>query len=57
MALVLEFAQKPADLKKWEEELIKDFQGVCKVRFDKMETVPGGTIAKDAKKIVDKRTY
>jgi len=57
MALLIEFADKPGDLKKWEEYLVKDFQGACKVRFDTMETVPGGTIAKDAKKIVDKRTY
>jgi len=57
MALVIEFAQKPGDMKKWEEELVKDFQGACKVRFDKMEIVPAGTIAEETKKIVDKRTY
>ena len=57
MALVIEFAQKPGDMKKWEEDLVRDFQGACKVRFDKMEIVPAGTIAEEAKKIVDKRTY
>lgn len=57
MALVIEFAKKPGDLKKWEEDLLKDFQGACKVRFDKMEIAPAGTIAEEAKKIVDKRIY
>jgi phenylacetate-CoA ligase len=57
MVLRIEFTHKPGDMKKWEAELIKDFQGACKVRFDTMETVSAGTIAKDAKKIVDQRTY
>ena len=57
MVLRIEFANKPGDMKKWEAELVKNFQGACKVRFDTVETVPAGTIARDAKKIVDKRTY
>jgi phenylacetate-CoA ligase len=57
MLLQVELASDPKDKEAWLETLKKDFQGVCKVRFDKIEYVKAGTIAKDAKKIVDKRTY
>jgi phenylacetate-CoA ligase len=57
MLLQVELSSEPKDKEAWLEALKKDFQGVCKVRFDKIEYVKAGTIAKDAKKIVDKRTY
>jgi phenylacetate-CoA ligase len=57
MVLEVELASEPKDKTAWAKALEKDFSGVCKVRFDKIEYVKPGTIAKDAKKIVDKRTY
>ena len=57
MLLRLEFADMPHDVRKWEETLRKDFQGVCKVKFDKIEVVSAGAIAKDARRIVDRRKY
>jgi len=57
MVLRIEFTNKPGDMKKWEEALLTEFQGACKVRFDALEIVPSGTLAKEVKKIVDNRTY
>jgi phenylacetate-CoA ligase len=57
MLLQVELAAEPKDKEAWLESLKKDFQGICKVRFDNIEYVKAGTIAKDAKKIVDKRVY
>jgi phenylacetate-CoA ligase len=57
MLLQVELAKKPADQGAWLEALKKDFPNACKVRFDEIEYVKVGTIAPDAKKIVDKRTY
>jgi phenylacetate-CoA ligase len=57
MVLNVELAKEPKDKETWLETMKKDFQGVCKVRFDKIEYKKPGTIAKDAKKIVDKRVY
>jgi phenylacetate-CoA ligase len=57
MIMVIELADRPVDEKKWLDALDKDFRDVCKVRFDKVEFVTGGTISAEAKRIVDKRTY
>jgi len=57
MLLQVELAKEPKDKEAWAKALEKDFAGVCKVRFDKIEYVKAGTIGKDVKKIVDKRTY
>jgi phenylacetate-CoA ligase len=57
MLLQVELASEPKDKEAWAKALEKDFAGVCKVRFDKIEYVKAGTVGKDAKKIVDKRTY
>ena len=55
--LQVELSSEPGDKESWEETLKKDFQGVCKVRFDRIEYVKPGTIDKTAKKIVDNRVY
>lgn len=57
MVLQVELESEPKDKEAWAKALEKDFAGVCKVRFDKIEYVKKGTIDKDAKKIIDKRTY
>ena len=57
MLLQVELAKEPKDKEAWAKALEKDFSNVCKVRFDKIEYVKAGKIDKDAKKIVDKRTY
>ena len=57
MLLQVELEHKPANTEQWLETLRKDFQAVCKVRFDRIEYMPAGSIAKDAKKIADKRVY
>ncbi|MBN1375444.1 MAG: AMP-binding protein [Dehalococcoidia bacterium] len=57
MLLQVELTKEPADKEAWAKALEKDFAGVCKVRFDKVEYIKAGTIDKDAKKIIDKRTY
>ncbi|MDD5312684.1 MAG: phenylacetate--CoA ligase family protein [Dehalococcoidia bacterium] len=57
MLLQVELSKEPGDKKAWEAALKKDFQGVCKVRFDRIEYVKPGMIDKTGKKIVDKRVY
>ena len=57
MLLQVELASEPEDKEAWAETLKKDFQGMCKVRFDRIEYVNPGSIEKTGKKIVDKRTY
>lgn len=57
MLLQVELRSEPGDKESWETTLKKDFQGVCKVRFDRIEYVKPGTIDKTAKKIVDNRVY
>jgi len=57
MLLQVELAREPKDKDLWLDMLKKDFQGVCKVRFDRIEYVKPGAIDKTAKKIIDKRTY
>jgi len=41
----------------WMEALRKDFQETCRVRFDRVEYLPAGSIPQGAKKIADKRVY
>ncbi len=57
MLLQVELPKKPKDEEAWLEKLKKDFQGVCKVRFDDIEYVKPGAIDRTAKKIIDKRIY
>jgi phenylacetate-CoA ligase len=57
MLLQVECARQPSDKAGWEKTLAKDFQGICKVRFDSVEYVKSGIIQDDDKKIIDKRTY
>lgn len=57
MLLRIELNDDPRDKMEWEIKLKKDFQDVCKVRFDKIEYVKPGTIDKTARKIVDNREY
>jgi phenylacetate-CoA ligase len=45
------------DREKLEAAVDKAFRDVCKVRFDRMEFVPKGTIPEGAKRIVDERKY
>jgi len=57
MTLNVELADEKVDKEKLKKELDKDFRDSCKVRFDRMEFVPKGTIPADAKKIADQRKY
>jgi phenylacetate-CoA ligase len=57
MLLQVELTGEPKDREAWLESLKKDFQGICKVRFDNIEYMKAGAIANDARKIVDKRVY
>ncbi len=57
MLLQIELAREPANKDAWLEAMKKEFQGACKVRFDRVEFAKAGTIPKDGKKILDKRAY
>ena len=57
MTLSVELSDEKVDKDKLKKDLDKDFRDLCKVRFDRMEFVPKGTIPADAKKIVDQRKY
>jgi phenylacetate-CoA ligase len=57
MSLKVELADEKINKEKLRAGLDKDFRGICKVRFDRVEFVPKGTIPQDAKPIVDQRTY
>jgi hypothetical protein len=57
MILSVELADEKIDKEKLKKDLDKDFRDLCKVRFDRMEFLPKGTIPADAKKIVDNRKY
>ena len=57
MVLKVELADEAADKEKLKGALDKDFRGICKVRFDRMEFVTKGTIPEGAKSIVDERVY
>ena len=57
MTLKVELANEAADKERLRSALDKDFRDVCKVRFDRVEFVPKGTIAEGAKRIADERVY
>jgi len=57
MVLQIELCEQTKEKEDWKENLRKDFQNICRLKCDKVETVSSGTIAKDAKKILDKRVY
>lgn len=57
MILKVELADEAADKEKLKGALDKDFRGICKVRFDRVEFVAKGTIPEGAKSIVDERVY
>ena len=57
MVLKVELADETVDKEKLKSALDKNFRDICKVRFDRMEFVAKGTIAEDAKRIVDERVY
>lgn len=57
MVLKVELADEAADKEKLKSGLDKNFRGICKVRFDRIEFVAKGTIPEEAKSIVDDRVY
>lgn len=57
MVLQIELSAQPDDRERWEEALKKDFQGVCKVRFDTIDIVKTGSLGVGSPRIVDKRIY
>ncbi len=57
MVLKVELEKEDVDKDKLRTALDKDFRDVCKVRFDRVEFVPKGTIVEGAKKIADERVY
>jgi phenylacetate-CoA ligase len=57
MLLKIELADKAADKEKLKNNLDKSFRDTCKVRFDHVEFVAGGSIADGAKQILDERVY
>jgi phenylacetate-CoA ligase len=57
MLLQVELKCAPADRDNWEESLKKEFQNVCKVRFDALEVLQAGSIPAGEKTIIDRRVY
>ncbi len=57
MTFNIELKDEAADQKKLAEELNKGFQDMCRVKADKIEFVPKGTIPSEHKTIVDERTW
>jgi len=57
MTFKVELKDEAIDKKKLAEDLNKKFQGICLVRADKIEFVPGGTIPEEREIIVDKRKW
>jgi phenylacetate-CoA ligase len=57
MLLKVELVDKSVDREKLQGNLDKSFREVCKVRFDRIDFVAGGSIPKNAKQIVDERVY
>ena len=57
MVLKVELADESIDKEKLKTSLDKSFRDLCKVKFDRMDFVSTGSIADDAKKIVDERKY
>jgi phenylacetate-CoA ligase len=57
MVLKIELGDDAADKEKLKGALDKSFRDTCKVRFDRVEFVAEGSIAEDAKHIIDERVY
>jgi phenylacetate-CoA ligase len=57
LVIKIELANENIDREKLTEEFGKKFQDVCRLRLDRFEFVPKGTIPEGAKGIVDQRTY
>ena len=57
MTFKVELKDEAIDKKKLAEDLNKKFQGICLVRADKIEFVPGGTIPEEREIIVDQRKW
>jgi len=53
----VELADEGTDKEELLQELQRRFQDTCRVRIDKVEFVPKGTILEEHKVIVDKRTW
>lgn len=57
MTFNIELKDEAIDQKKLADELNKGFQDMCRVKADKIEFVPKGTIPSEHKTIVDERTW
>ncbi len=57
LVVKIELADENIDREKLTAAVGKNFQEVCRLRVDRFEFVPKGTIPEDAKAIVDERTY
>jgi len=57
MVLKVELSDESIDRKGLVAALDRDFRDVCRVRFDRVEFVPKGTIPSGAKRISDERRY
>jgi len=53
----LELADETIDRDKFSQELQSSFQDICRVRIDKINVVPSGTIPEEHKVIVDDRNW
>ncbi len=57
MLLKLELKDESVDRNKLADELNKKFQDACRLKLDRIEFVPRGTIPEQAQKIVDERRW
>ena len=57
MTFNVELAGETIDREKFTRELQSSFQDACRLRIDKMNFVPKGTIPEDHKIIVDERSW
>jgi len=57
MTFNLELADETIDRTKFSRELQASFQDACRLRIDKINFIPGGTIPEGHKTIVDKRSW
>ncbi|MCX6012185.1 MAG: AMP-binding protein [Chloroflexi bacterium] len=57
LTLKVEFKDKTVDRQKLSRELNEKFQGVCRVKIDRIEFLQSGTLAENYKKILDERKW
>lgn len=57
MAFNVELAEETVDREKFSQELQSSFQDACRLRIDRINFVPRGTIPEDYKIIVDERSW